>query len=396
MAKYNFTYLLTYLLISEEVDFQENAINEDGESAESMKSAKDDSAKSSMFLNVRMVIIFYQTQFFLKVPSNENARVFDHVHNLLASLFSFQFGNERSNSFGIHICHNKNFTSVEKKWLSLFACVFPIILSITIYIVAQLMKQTKLKLKAQRSATQLITLTFIPIATNLFELVHCVSIYEDNVEIKVLFSQADIVCTQFWQYIIYGVIAVWIAPMVLTMCLAAEVCQVNGFDFLMYMLFLPPTTVYILLTKTVTLYRNCHDGKNGLQSTHNVSVQMNEDENETNVDVDVTTPNVQLLISSFEQSSTTSVRIENNEQEHEQQIDEEKAREEILNIILGPSDVQYWPGVIHMRNVLLTVIFVWCDLFVLRIYGLILVLAIYLILLQHKKPYKGPLGSLVG
>ena len=35
--------------ISEEVDFQENAINEDGESAESMKSAKDYSAKSSMF-----------------------------------------------------------------------------------------------------------------------------------------------------------------------------------------------------------------------------------------------------------------------------------------------------------------------------------------------------------
>ena len=149
----------------------------------------------------------------------------------------------------------------------------------------------------------------------------------------------------------------------------------------MYMLFLPPTTVYILLTKTVTLYRNCHDG-------NNASVQMNEDENETNVDSDVTTPNVQLLISCFEQSSTTSIRIENDKQEHEQQTDEDKAKEEILNIILGPSDVHFWPGVIHTRKVLLSVIFVWCDLFVLRIYGIILVLAIYLILLLHKKPYK--------
>ena len=37
---------------------------------------------------------------------------------------------------------------------------------------------------------------------------------------------------------------------------------------------------------------------------------------------------------------------------------------------------------------LLTVTFVWCDFIVLRLYGLILILALYLIILLYKKPYK--------
>ena len=89
--------------------------------------------------------------------------------------------------------------------------------------------------------------------------------------------------------------------------------------------------------------------------------------------------------------AVANVGMENTEED----AIERKYREEndkqfkktLRGILLGPSEISYWPGIKQLRNLLLTVIFVSCDFIDLRLYGLGLVLGVYLLILAYNKPY---------
>ena len=110
------------------------------------------------------------------------------------------------------MCHNERFTSIHKKWLTVFIWVFPVILSMLIYLLARCLNNKSIKLKAQVCTTRLITLSFIPVTTSLLELVHCIPIIQDDGVINVLFIEADdTLCPQWWQYIVYVLIGLLIS-----------------------------------------------------------------------------------------------------------------------------------------------------------------------------------------
>ena len=324
------------------------------------KVAEVDEQKSPMFAKILMVITFFQTQYFFKVPSNENSGVMDQIENILFSIASFDFFRNEDSNTSTSIANNVciiNFTNVHKRLLTLFVCLCPIVISALIYTVARVLMKKELKLKAHKGATRLLMLTFIPIATNLFELVNCLTIHGDDGEINFLFIQADTVCPNWWQNIIYVVIAIWIVPMVLSMAIAADVLtDENEVDNGMLILLFPLSAMYFLYSfyKNDRNKKEVEDCEKGLQT------------DETNDD------------------RFTKDRSVNEAGNESQVVD---TIHDIRDMILGPCKLSYWPGVIHMRKLLVAVIFVWCNFIVLRLYGLILVLALYLVLLCYKKPY---------
>lgn len=90
---------------------------------------------------------------------------------------------------------------------------------------------------------QMMLLCYAPIASYSFEMLHCVTLWEDS---QHLYVDGNVQCYQWWQYLIGVFVGLWIIPFSLALysgCYLARSCKVTLNEFLLLIIF-PPSCIY--------------------------------------------------------------------------------------------------------------------------------------------------------
>lgn len=187
-------------------------------------SAKEQHSEGvSFFVVFYMVTIFYQLQIFTKVPTKNGQELFGYLQILMATLSQMSIFDLNTKNFHFipPFCPHKEFKYLHKKsytlflWIVLFT-LFPCLRAIMRTVKKRVCTTLSVHTDGRNTAAvvvRLLLISFIPVSATLLELVKCVRVKDsEGKHALVLFSQADIVCTTWWQWLLWVILFVWFIP----------------------------------------------------------------------------------------------------------------------------------------------------------------------------------------
>lgn len=401
------------------------------------------------FSSIRLIFFFYQLQRFTKVPLKNSSDSFSpKLQHVLGTIFSMSF--VESVNEAISICPSDEFNSVHKKMITVFLWIIILLVCLILYGLLCCLrvvndryyfKINDITPRFQAIFIQLLILSYIPVSTSFFQLVHCVDLNDRGNQLNVLYTQGNIKCYQTWQYFVIAFLSVWTAPFVISIYIGTSLLHKRVIKTKHFFLTLvcPWSAVYFYFKlkrhsihnassemRLSTVQRSESSYLNTIEPDATVPISIddvdcgirssvrsvkfcdrcskNEPDNEKKSENDNTniertddeyTKHDDMLLHENETANQQREEPSMGASEHERlnirkldAISEEQNRKDILEKLQGSFKYEYWLSVQKLRNIILVIVFTFTDNIVQRLYVMGVVLLIFLIIHFKKKPFK--------
>ena len=349
------------------------------------------SSNSSSLKQFLVILSFYQIQSLIYIPSQVLpdtliACVWRNLQKYLGMISMMNFNGNGESGDEIQYCFPAFFTFVHRTVLNLFINASPILLLVIVLLIAYFverlygMKMT-FKLQAQTAVVNLITIFYIPIAKNLFRLVKCVGIVQNDEERKVLFEQGTIDCYQPWQVVIIVFICVVLIWYFAFLYVGSLYLRQQRYKEFFVMSALPISSIYYFI-KLKYESRNTQT-ELGFSTASGVLVVSEERGIE-----------MEEIVNKDEMVEESKVEIN----DYFDATGKEKKNtrsDDLLEVLQGHCKIIYWPSIKMLQKLFIVLMPVLFEYNYRQVLGLIVVLLLYLIFLVHKKPYTDPIMNIL-
>lgn len=305
---------------------------------------------------LKIVLFFYQVELLLHVnaASKQHFKMFTFWKDLAISIFNVK-PSFRHNM--LVLCPLPNLDAVTKELVKLLfiGCIFGILLIVFIVchvlsinwkkhdpsqeqnerkvevidVFVSLYEQIPFKLRLKCGFLQLLLFCYTPITTSMFQFMNCVHINDS----KHLYMNAEVKCFTWWQYLNGFILCMWILPFCLVLywnITLLKECKIRPNEFLKALMFPPLVLIYFIKSK---IYR-----EHGFLS-----------------------------------------------------MKEARDSRHLLQVFSEPFRHKYakWEGMILLRRVILTILYVFIINPVVRLYMMFFFLTVFLLDHLRIQPYKG-------
>ena len=156
-----------------------------------------------------LILTFYQMATLIYIPNQLSKNhvvpdVWNYIQHVLGMISMQNFAGGTISTEATSYCFPPGFTFVRRTFLNVLLNVSPIILSMFILVVIYCYERSTkqkapIKLQVQGALVNLLNIVCIPLTKNLFQLINCVTIVQDEEEVLVLVGQGSSACFNTWQ-----------------------------------------------------------------------------------------------------------------------------------------------------------------------------------------------------